>query len=164
MHQKLALTAARLFARKLAGRRAPKHQHGSRNDIFRQAQQGAVLFTVFQNIPNIARANAQALRSRHGVLRRNAGVRHGKQKVARAGPARRTAAGLIGVQPFLTVCTEDQHHRRLGNKGLMVARFTQGLLQGAVGNIQNGVKLLVARRGRLKGCTQNGLLFLRGDF
>ena len=43
MHQKLRLTSARLWPRKLAGRRPAEHQHGRRHNVFRQVQQGAVL-------------------------------------------------------------------------------------------------------------------------
>ena len=164
MHQKLRLTSARLWPRKLAGRRPAEHQHGRWHNVFRQVQQGAVLFAIFQNVPDIARTDAQALRRRYGILRRNAGVRRGKQKVSGAGPARRTAACGKGIQPLLAICTENEHHGGLGNEGLVVARFAQGLFQVAVCNVQNRVKLLIACAGRLEGRLQNGLLFLRTDF
>ena len=85
-------------------------------------------------------------------------------KLSAATTAFWAAAGLpVGVVPLFAVGTEHQHQGCLGNKGLVVAAVGQGVFQGLVGDIQNGVQLLAARRGGLRGSFQNGLLHLGRD-
>ena len=75
------------------------------------------------------------------------------------GPALRgdsTPGGAVGTNPPAAVRQKHQAEFRLGNEGLVVAQIRQPRLLGGVGDVQNRVELLVARRGRLEGCFQNG--------
>ena len=122
-----------------------------------------MLLTIFQNIPDIAGADAQAFRRHHGVLGGDDGIGHSQQQVPRPRGAGSAAGVLVGVVPLLAVGTEDQHQGGLGNKGLVIAGDSQGLLQRLAGDIKDGVKLLVPRGGGLAGGLQNQAFFLRGD-
>ena len=118
---------------------------------------------VFQHVADVTAANAQAFRRRHGVLRRNAGVGGGQQQVPGAGVPGRGARHAVGLQPAAAVRQKDQAERRRRNHGLMVAQIRHPAAQRGVGDVQNGVQLLVARRGRHEGGVHNGAPLLRRD-
>ena len=70
---------------------------------------------------------------------------------------------MVGIQPAAAVGQKHQHQRCLGNERLMVAQVGQRGLQRGVGDVQNCVQLLVARRGGLKRRVQDGRALLGGD-
>ena len=69
--------------------------------------------------------------------------------------------GGEGVVPLLAVGAENQHHGCPGDEGLVVAGVGQGVLEGLVGDVQDGVELLVAGGGGGTGRLQYGPLHLR---
>ena len=135
-----------------------EHQHHRWEHIVRQVQQTALGVAVFHDIADVARADAKAFGGHHGVLGGNGGVGDSQHQIAHARRAGRAARFLVGVVPLAAVGAEHQHQRGLGNERLMVAAVGQRGLQGRVGDVQNGVQLLAARRGGLRGSFQNGLL------
>lgn len=146
----------------LAGGTA-KHQHHRRKHVLRQVQQRTLPLTVLHHIADVARADAQTLRRHHRVLRRDGRIGDRQHQVAHAGTAGCAVHIRKGIQPLLAVGAEDQHHGRSGDKGLVVAGFHQRLPDGRVGDVQNGVQLLVPRSGCLCGGLQNQPLLLRCD-
>ena len=84
-------------------------------------------------------------------------------QIAHAGLAGLAARRLESLVPLAAVGAEDQHHFRLGDEGLIVAGFDQLLFDGLIGDVQNGVQLLVACGGRVDRRRQDGLSGFRRD-
>ena len=135
-----------------------EHQHHRWEHIVRQMEQGTLGVAVLHDIADVARADAKALGGHNGILGGDGGIGDGQHQITHARRAGRAACLFVGIVPLAAVGAEHQHQRGLGNEGLMVAAVGQRGLQGRVGDVQNGVQLLAARRGGLRGSFQNGLL------
>ena len=132
-------------------RRAAKYQHAGRDHVLWQVQGFPHLLGVLDDIADVAAADAQAFRRHHGILRRDAGIGHGQQQVSCTGDSYiLDARCLIGLQPTAAIGQKHQHQRCLGNERLVVAQIGQAGFQRRVGDVQNRVQLLVARRGCLE--------------
>ena len=128
-----------------------QHQHGSGHGVGRQSQCAAHILAVFQNIPDVAAAKAEAFGGHHRVLCGDGRVRRGQQQVAlprRTGCAARRGKAIV---PALAVRHEHQHHGCVRDEGLVVAQVGQACLQRVVGDVEDGVQHLVASRGGLHG-------------
>ena len=116
---------------------------------------------VLQDVPDVAGAQPQAPGGGDGVLGGDVGVGQGQPQIPRPRLPGRAAPGGKCVVPLLAVGAENQHHGRPGDEGLVVAGVGQGVLEGLVGDIQDGVELLVAGGGGGAGRLQHGPLHLR---
>ena len=106
---------------------------------------------VLDDVANVAAADAHRFSGDDGVLRGDAGVGHSQHQIAHAGLAHvLNARRMVGVQPAAAVGQEHQYQRRFGDERLVVAQVRQRGFQRRVGDIQNRVQLLVARRGCLE--------------
>ena len=133
--------------------RAAKHQHTGGHHKIRQVQRVPHGLDVLDDVANVAAADAHRFRGDDGVLRGDAGVGHSQHQIARAGLAHvLDACRMVGVQPAAAVGQEHQYQRRFGDERLVVAQVRQRGFQRRVGDIQNRVQLLVARRGCLERC------------
>ena len=119
---------------------------------------------VLDDVADVAAADAHALGGHDGILRRDAGVSHRQQQIARTGRAHiLNTCGVVGVQPAAAVGQKHQHQRCLRDERLVVAQVGQCRLQRRVGDVQDRVQLLVARRRRLKRRMQNRRPLVGGD-
>lgn len=156
--------AGGLGAALLLLRGAAKHQHTGGHNVLRQVQGVAHGLSILEDIAYVAAADAQRLGGDHGVLGGNAGVGHGQHQVPCPGLAGvRDARGVVGVEPAAAVGQEHQHQRCPGNERLVVAQVGQRGLQRRVGDVQDRVQLLVARRRCLERRVQDGRPLVRRD-
>ena len=100
LHDVLEAAANGLRTLDLLLRGIPEHQHRRREHIGRQMQKFPVDFAVFHDIPDVTGSDAKALGRRDGVLRRNVGVRHRKQQIARARLTRLASAFRKNIVPL----------------------------------------------------------------
>ena len=155
--------AAGLLPALLLGGGVAEHHHGGGEHIVRQVEQLPVGLALLHHVPDVAGADAQAPGSGNGVLGGDVGIGAGQQQVSHPRLPGLAAASVKGVVPLLTVGAENQHQRRLGDKGLVVTGLRQGIFQLLIGNVQNGVQLLVARCGGGAGGLQDGPLVVGGN-
>lgn len=156
--------AGRLGAALLLFGRAAKHQHTGGHHKIRQVQRVPHGLDVLDDVANVAAADAHRFSGDGGVLRGDAGVGHSQHQIARAGLAHvLDARRMVGVQPAAAVGQEHQHQRRPGNERLVVAQVGQRGLQRRVGDVQDRVQLLVARRRCLERRVQDGRPLVRRD-
>ena len=122
-----------------------------------------MLLALFHDIPDVAGTDAQAPGGGDRVLGGDDGIINRQQEITTARQARLATALDEGIQPLLDVSAEDQDHGRFGDEGLVVAGDGQSVLDVLVGDVQDGIELLIAGSRSRHGCQQDLLFDLRGD-
>ena len=127
-------------------------------------QQLAMSFAVFHNVANVARADPETFGGNYRILGGNGGIRDCQSQIAHTGIPGLTAGRQEGIVPLFAVGTEDQHHFCSGNKGLIVTGFYKHVLNSLIGDINDGIQLLISCSGGLGGRPQDQILFFGSDF
>ena len=123
-----------------------------------------MLLPVLDDVPDVAGADAQALRGHTGGVGGDDRVVGGQDQIAEPGGGHLFAAGLVELpHPAAVVGQEHQHQGGGGDEGLVVAGFSEFVLQGLVGDVQDGVEHGIPGGGGPHGGGQDGLLGLLGD-
>ena len=142
----------------LCGRIA-EHKHADRRGLRRQAEQRPVRLEVFDDVADVARADAEALRGRTGGVRGDHRVVCREDQVAqlRGRHVARFAAGELEFPvPAVVIRAENQHHFGRGDERLVVAGDGQLVLDRLVGDVEYRIQHHVARGRRAHRGVEDG--------
>ena len=148
VNDKLIIRSLWLFPIHLLLGRIAEDDHTHGKNVFGKIQHSYMLFRIFHNIADIARAYSVGMSRNNSILRRNNCVAHRQKKISLSGMTGLTARMYKCVVPFKAVCAEYKHKLCISYKWLMVAGLAERSFQFLICNAKYSIKLLISRRGR----------------